>query len=265
MDNFGEKLLAVLLTAVLIVSVANAFRRESAQANLKAGIWLNARNEPAAIEVLKNGIRKNRGYYYLYVTLAESLQKKASFLIANGGNAKMTLLQARHNLQKALALRFDSFDHLLLGDNYKMEGAPYTALAYNYELEGASYAALAHYNISFFFSQDVKELERWGALRKNQAKAAAEYFRFNSVPIALLMIYNHLVDFKVRPPDSPAEVFISSFFLSIQPDEWLSSNPKEDRLRLKENFSKLAPAQKDELERAFRSAGFGFLARFLAV
>jgi len=248
--DFKEKLLAGLLAVLFIVGVASAFKRESAQANLKIGIRLNEKNNPSAIALLQSGIRKNPDHYLLYVTLAESLQKKAFALLADGKSAKTMLLKARRSIEKALALRFDSHDYFLLG--------------YNYELEGAPYAALAHYNVSFFFSQNEKELERWETLRTNQAKTAAEYFRVHSASIAMMMVYNHLVDFKERPPATPAEVFISNFFLSVPPDEWLSSNPEDDRRRLKELFHKLAPAQKDELERAFENAGFGFLARFLA-
>ncbi|GMT41602.1 MAG: hypothetical protein IEMM0002_0013 [bacterium] len=244
-ENFFIVFMAFLILAVFYSKV----RRQSAQANLKTGIVLNEKNSLAAIEVLQNGIKKNPDHYLLYLNLAKSLQKKAFAELAEGKDAKMTLLEARRNLKRALALRFDGAAHQLLG--------------YNYELEGKINSALAHYNISFFFSQNESGLERWEGLRERQSKAAEKFFRFNSTGIALIMVYNAVSGYKREPARTPAEVFIKKFFLSTPPDEWLSIEPEKGNRNLKKLFLTLKEGERKNLNRAFENAGFGFLARFL--
>jgi hypothetical protein len=249
MGNY-KKSLALFGAAVFFIAGALFLAwRESAQVNLKSGIRLYELNSPHASEILRNGVNKDPYNYRLHYILAKSLHKTAFALLKEKRDAKKPLFEARRSLINALDLRFDSFDHLLLG--------------FNYELTGQPYRALAHYNISFFFSQDAGEPDSWERLRPDQAGAAEEYFKAGVTGVALIMAYNALAGYEVRPAFSSAEVLLNDFFLAEPPDKWLSKEWEEGKRKLKELYKKRADTEREGIVSLLEEAGFVFLARFL--
>jgi len=254
MGNIREKL---VFSAIVVLFITGAFFllwRESAQVNLKSGMRLYEANDPSALPVLKSGIRKNPDDYLLHYGLARTLHKAGFAEMSREKDGKLRLFEARRSINNALALRFDGYGHNLL--------------AFNYELSGEEKKALAHYNIAFFFSQEIGELKQWERLRPQQGETAKEYFKANVTGVSLIMVYNALTGYGSRRTGSPgagstADNLLKAFFLSVSPADWLNKDWAEGKSILKEKFEELGDADKKSVARRFDETGFGFLSRFL--
>lgn len=239
--------------AVFLAGSIWLFWRETAQVNLKSGIGLYLVDNHAAIEILKGGIRKNPNDYLLRHYLGKAIQKKAFF----GGQpvleTSILLVEARKQLNEALWLRFDSFDHL--------------ALASVYEMEGDIKSALAHYNLSFFFSQDRSELSRWRNYRAKQAETAEYHFSGGRVGVALVMAYNRLSGYRPFWEPNLAGRLISEYFLSISPAEWFKEEKPAEVEKRKNEVKNLFAGKSDTEQKAIlgrlASANLMFIRNFL--
>lgn len=249
MGNIREKLVFTAFFALFIGGAIFLVWRESAQVNLKSGMRLLDANDPGAIPILESGLRKNRNDNLLHYTLARTLHKLAFAKMTREEDGKPRLFEARRSVNNALALRFDGYGQQML--------------AFNYELSGEDEKALTYYNISFFFSQEVKELKQWERLRPQQSETAKEYFKADMTGVSLIMVYNALTGYSPHSTPSPATVFLNSFFLSVSPVDWLNKDWAEAKGILKNRFDELGTADKEVVVRRFKEAGFGFLSRFL--
>ncbi len=238
--------------ALFIAGAALLLWKETSQVNLKSGKELLEKDSPASVKILRDGGRKNPHNYQIRYNLAMALQKKAFAQLKSGADAKPTLLEARRNLEGALELRVDSLDYLLLAENFQYEGRFSRALAY--------------YNVSFFLSHDKKELGRWKDLRVDQAGVARQYFINGEIGISLIMAYNAVTDFRLPPhiskTKSEAEVFLSEYFLSISPKEWIGAGD-ETKPAFKELFNKRETRNKEKIVRSLKERGLAYLAEFL--
>ncbi|MFQ5431034.1 MAG: hypothetical protein ACE5EN_00845 [Nitrospinota bacterium] len=254
MRNIREKLVFSAILALFITGAFFLLWRESAQINLKSGMKLYEANDPSALTVLENGIRKNRYEYLLYYGVARTLQKAGFADMSRDSRKKERLFDARRSINNAMALRFDGYGQ--------------TLLAFNYELTGEEQKALAHYNIAYFFSQKIDELKQWERLRPRQADTAKEYFIADATGVSLIMAYNALTGYGPRHTDSrragsTADNLLKAFFLSASPARWLTKDWPEGKGILKEKFEELDDADKESVARQFDEAGFGFLSHFL--
>ena len=249
MGNIREKLVFTAFFALFIGGAFFLLWRESAQVNLKSGMRLYEANDAAALSVLENGVRKNPHDHLLHYGVARTLQKAGFAEISRDKSGKRRLFEARRSINNAMALRFDSYGHQLL--------------AFNYELSGEEKKALEHYNISFFFSQNIGELKRWERLRPRQPETASEYFKADVTSVSLIMVYNALTGYGERRTGSLADAFLRDFFLSVSPVIWLNKDWAEGKSVLKKRFDELGTADKESVARRFEEAGFGFLSRFL--
>ena len=249
MGNIREKF---VFTAVLALFIAGAFFllwRESAQVNLKSATRLYEANDPSALSIFKSGLRKNYDDYLLHYGVARTLHKADFAEMSRDKSGKRNLLDARRSINNALALRFDGYG--------------YNLLAFNYELSGEEKKALAHYNISFFFSQNIGELKRWERMRPRQAETAREYFKANATGVSLIMAFNALSGYGAHSSVSGASAFLRDFFLSVSPIVWLNKDWAQGKRILQNRFKELEDADKEIVARQFENAGFGFLSRFL--
>lgn len=249
MGNIREKLLFTAFLALFIVGAFFLLLRESAQVNLKSGMWLYEANDPRGLALLKSGLQKNPNDHLLHYTLARTLHKAGFAEMSREEDGKRSLFEARRSINNAMALRFDGYGYKLL--------------AFNYELTGEEKKALAHYNISFFFSQNTGELKQWERLRPQQAETAREYFKAGQTGISLIMVCNALAGYGERRTDSSADAFLKDFFLSFSPADWLKKDWEQGRRILKNRFEELGTADKESVARRFEEAGFGFLSHFL--
>ena len=249
MGSIREKLVFTALLGLFIAGAVFLLWRESAQVNLKSGIRLFEADDPRALPLLKSGLRKNPNDYLLHYSVARTLHKGAFAEMSRGGGNKENLFEARRSVNNAMALRFDSYGHNLL--------------AFNYELTGEQKKALAHYNIAFFFSQEVGELKQWEHLKPQQGQTAREYFKADVTGVSLIMVYNALTGYGSRRTGSAADAFLNDFFLSVSPIDWLRKDWGDGKIILKNRFEELATADKESVARRFDEAGFGFLSRFL--
>ena len=207
MGNIREKLVFTAFCALFIGGAFFLLWRESAQVNLKSGMRLYEADDPSALSILKNGLRKNPNDHLLHYGVARTLHKTGFAEISRDKSGKRSLFEARRSINNALALRFDSYGYQLL--------------AFNYELAGEEKKALAHYNIAFFFSQNIGELKQWERLRPQQSETAREYFKADVTAVSLIMVYNALTDYGTHSSESTARNFLKTFFLSVSPVEWL--------------------------------------------
>lgn len=254
MGNIKEKLVFTALLALFIAGAFFLLWRESAHVNLKSGMRLYEANDPNGLSILKSGLRKNPNGHLLHYGLARTLHKAGFAEMSRDKSGKRSLFEARRSINNAMALRFDSYGHKLL--------------AFNYVLSGEEKKALAHYNIAFFFSQNIGELKEWERLRPQQAETAREYFKADVTAVSLIMVYNALTGYGERRTDSrrtvsSADAFLRDFFLSVSPIEWLNKDWAEGKSTLKKRFAELETAGKESVARRFDEAGFGFLSRFL--
>ena len=249
MADLTEKLAFFAAVALFIVAAGFMVWRESAQVNLRSGMTLYEQDGRGALEILRNGVRKDPHDYLLRYGVARTLHKAGFDAIRDKGDGKDFLYEARLSIREALALRFDSFGYQLL--------------AFNHDLSGEAKKALVYHNISFFFSQDAAETSFWEKSRPSQAATAGELFAADKTGLSLIMAYNALVGYKARPASSAAETLLSEYFLSTQPSKWLSEAGETGKSRLKELYNNRTDAQRQEIVRLFDSAGFSFLTRFL--
>jgi len=254
MGNIREKLVFSAVLALFITGAFFLLWRESAQLNLKSGMRLYEADDPSGLPVLKSGIRKNPNDHLLHYWLARTLHKAGFAEMSRDKSGKLRLFEARRSINNALALRFDSYGHNLLG--------------FNYELSGQEKKALAHYNIAFFFSQEVGELKQWERLRLQQTETAKDYFKANVTGVSLIMVYNALTGYGERLAESRqtvslADAFLRDFFLSVSPADWLNKDWAQGKSILKKRFEELGTADKESVARRFDEAGFGFLSHFL--
>lgn len=249
MGNLTEKLVFFAAVALFITAAMFLVWRESAQVNLKSGMALYEQDGRGALEILRNGVRKDPHDYLLHYGVARTLHKAGFDAIRDKKDGKELIFEARRTIREAMALRFDSFGYQLL--------------AFNNDLAGEAKKALAYHNISFFFSQNSAETSFWEKSRPLQAGTAGEYFAADKTGVSLIMAYNALVGYEVRPASSAAEQLLGDWFLSTQPSKWLAEAGDKGKRKLKELYNQRTDPQRQEIVRLFDSAGFSFLARFL--
>ncbi len=240
--------------ALFLFGAGYLFWMESAQIHLRLGIKLNKESHPAAVRILRGGIAKDSSNYMLHHYLAKALYAEAFREQAQGVKSSIMLIEAKKELYDAHTLRFDSFNYLLRASIYEAEG----------DLD----RYLTDLNLSFFFSQNPKELKRLLRLKGRQTALSEKLLKGGSVTAALIVAFNHISRYKPFWNPDTAGTLLKDFFLSIPPALWLEeAGPKEPQKRkelLRDIFKNLDANEKKDVLKIFSSAGFGFLSEFLS-
>lgn len=253
-----EKLTVFTAIAIFLIASGYLLWRESAFAHLKSGISLYRKGDTTAIPIFESGIAKNRQSYLLRNYLAKTLHTAS----LRGGHktprGRVMILEARQHLSASLDLRRDTFDHM--------------ALAENYRLEGDDISGYAEYNISFFLSLNPEELKRWHTPKEPPGRIAAQYFDKGEIATAMIIAYNRLTGYEVKrlatASQKPGAIVVGSFFKGQSPGKWFSETDTAGKEKavslLRSEYDRLTEEEKRSVLIDFNNTGMLFLEEMVA-